>query len=377
VLDGIDDIDWASVHHAYGPAVDVPGDLRDLLAPDRATRGAALHRLYGSIFHQGTRWRASRLAVPFLTQLASDATVQDRHTVVELIGHLAVGYHEAWLDHGVDSSELMSGDAEFAAGNNEFHMDELDVYRSVCREASRLLSLCADDDPSVRHATSYLLGFLPDIGDDALGALVERAKLEETPKLRANALIALALLAQSLDRNDPIGFDRFLDWDDPAVTYAAATGRARLAGPGSDTATRRLIEALTNPPDVRLYWNEGDLIGFAATTLRLTAGGFSEEVVATLCGLLRRSDGPAAERLVGPLLANLFPAGSGDVPQFAADLRPAQRRLVETLAESPRTWSWNGMPFANFSLTVRGFGLPGSAADVERYLGGEPLDQTR
>ena len=34
VLDGLDDIDWKSLEHAYGSAADVPDQLRDLVSGD-------------------------------------------------------------------------------------------------------------------------------------------------------------------------------------------------------------------------------------------------------------------------------------------------------------------------------------------------------
>ena len=51
MLDGLDDIDWEALTHAYGPAADVPGLLRDLTVPARFE--AALEALHGNVLHQG------------------------------------------------------------------------------------------------------------------------------------------------------------------------------------------------------------------------------------------------------------------------------------------------------------------------------------
>jgi hypothetical protein len=376
VLDKLDEIAWNDLHHAYGSAGDVPGDLRALRSSKPEARQAALYNLYGSVFHQGTRWEASSHVVPFLVELALDGSTPDRHEIVELMGHLAIGYHESWLRDGVHPSRLVSGAAEARAGRNEHHVDELDVYRSTCAHADALLSLVTDVDPQVRHATAYLLGFLPDLGDRGLAALVERVQLEESAELRSNALIATALLCQATEQADPVGFDAWLDGV-PIVAYGAATARVRVAGPRREDAVEILARALQQRPEGRLFWNEGDLIGFAALTLALPETGFGEAVTTRLCGLLEHAEGPDAERLLGALLQGLFRRGPEDVPLFAAALEPTQYELLRTMAEASGPWTWGGVEFANISLMLRDWGLPGRPEDIGRYLAGVPLDEAR
>lgn len=65
---GLDDIDWGRLSHAYGPALDVPLDLRRLASSDAAVREAALWQLGGSIYHQGDVFNATAAAVPFLSR---------------------------------------------------------------------------------------------------------------------------------------------------------------------------------------------------------------------------------------------------------------------------------------------------------------------
>jgi hypothetical protein len=69
-LAGLDDVDWAGLRHAYGPAGDTPGLLRALVSESPAKREHAVHELYGNIFHQGSRYEATAHAVPFLAGLA-------------------------------------------------------------------------------------------------------------------------------------------------------------------------------------------------------------------------------------------------------------------------------------------------------------------
>jgi hypothetical protein len=72
MLEGLDAVPWHELHHAYGPADDVPGLLRDLAAGDETVRERAIDELFGSLDHQGTVYEASAFAVPFLAEIATD-----------------------------------------------------------------------------------------------------------------------------------------------------------------------------------------------------------------------------------------------------------------------------------------------------------------
>ncbi len=54
VLDGLTDIPWGDLSHAYGPAEDVPGLLRAIASGDAKAADDAVHELFGNIWHQGT-----------------------------------------------------------------------------------------------------------------------------------------------------------------------------------------------------------------------------------------------------------------------------------------------------------------------------------
>src|SRR5262245_11413745 len=62
---GLDDVDWASMHHAYGPATDLPDLLRGLLAGDAQAREIALDGLSGAVHHQGDVYDCTIACIPF------------------------------------------------------------------------------------------------------------------------------------------------------------------------------------------------------------------------------------------------------------------------------------------------------------------------
>ncbi|SEC06970.1 hypothetical protein [Streptomyces sp. KS_5] len=131
VLAGLDDRPWGDVEHAYGSAEDVPAVLRALADDDPETAGAALHELYGNIWHQGTVYAATVEAVPYLARLA------------------AAGYRSA------DVLVLLGSIAESE--------DEYGVPRGACRAAVAaqlplVLPLLDAGDAQVRQGAAWVCG---------------------------------------------------------------------------------------------------------------------------------------------------------------------------------------------------------------------------
>ncbi|MEU0220851.1 HEAT repeat domain-containing protein, partial [Streptomyces sp. NPDC006265] len=160
---GIDEVDWASLRHAYGSAEDVPGLLRGLASADPAERQTALDGMYGTVHHEGGVYDSTLACVPFLLALAGREEVRDRAEVVELL----VGI----------------GDVDGAS----------DVLAASARDALRARAdvferLAGDADPGVRRAApGALVRFL---GHPArvLALLQERITVERDD----GVLLALA-----------------------------------------------------------------------------------------------------------------------------------------------------------------------------------------
>lgn len=91
MLDGLDEIAWAELSHAYGNASDVPGLLRQLAQPYPASAHAALAWLFGNIWHQGTVYQATAPAVPFLLEPVADPVVHCRDGLLHLLAMIATG----------------------------------------------------------------------------------------------------------------------------------------------------------------------------------------------------------------------------------------------------------------------------------------------
>lgn len=85
MLEGIGDVNWPSFEHAYGPAVDVPDNLKALVSGDARAARAALQALGSSLLHQGSIYAATTAAVPFLAEIALEPSVSERIRVQVLV----------------------------------------------------------------------------------------------------------------------------------------------------------------------------------------------------------------------------------------------------------------------------------------------------
>lgn len=402
-LAGLAAIDWAELEHAYGPADDVPGQLRDLCAEDVEARRTALHALYGNIFHQGSRFPASAAAVPFLARMAADVSLSDRHEYLELLAALAIGYDEAHLPLGLDIAGWRRDLAEFrcrqpqdiraefdawveaatdegerrvremrrATFDHEAQLAaaeaELGAYDAVRGRLPALSALLGDGDPTVRAATAYLLAWFPEEAADSLPRLLGVLDGEVEPAVVANVLVAAGLLgaAPLVERLASV-----LTAGEPLVRWAAATALARLGATGAEGAVSaevfaELAAVEAEPPGPRVLFHEGDLRGYAATSLTLLAARFPKEALDAVTDGLSATSGPGSFPVAGAALRLAFgePIADG-LPEFGA-LAEQQQRLIRTLGSlGTDTWRW-----ANFCAIVRGWGLPHRREAMRAYAG--------
>ncbi|GGW64738.1 HEAT repeat domain-containing protein [Streptomyces caelestis] len=170
---GIDEVDWASLRHAYGSAEDVPGLLRGLASADPAERETALDRMYGAVHHQGGVYDSTLACVPFLLSLAVREEVRDRAGVVELL--VSIGGSVG------DGSE---GDGD--GGGSD---DVAARVRAVLRAgADVFVRLAGDADAGVRRAAPGALVRFLDRPAGVLALLRERITVERDDRV----LLALA-----------------------------------------------------------------------------------------------------------------------------------------------------------------------------------------
>src|SRR5436853_6116689 len=100
MLTGLNRVNWNRLTHAHGPAGDVPARIRALTSRDAKVRQNAVNGLANTIFHQGSRYRASAPTVPFLFELLKARNTKGKPAIIHLLELLAVGYPEKYLRQG-------------------------------------------------------------------------------------------------------------------------------------------------------------------------------------------------------------------------------------------------------------------------------------
>ncbi|MEV0964691.1 HEAT repeat domain-containing protein [Streptomyces sp. NPDC049910] len=217
---GMDEVDWASMGHAYGPADDVPGLLRGLASTDPAERETALDGMYTAVHHQGDVYDSTLACIPFLLELAASPEVQDRGAIVELLTSIG------GID--LDDDELDPEDEEFEDAAN-YAM----AAAAVASGADVFVGLLDDPDAGVRLAAPCALAMLH--GDPArvLALLRERLEGEQDTEVRlalVEAVGRIALRHEALRAESVTWLTTLLAADrPPGLRLSALTQLARCA----------------------------------------------------------------------------------------------------------------------------------------------------
>ncbi|MER5888552.1 HEAT repeat domain-containing protein [Streptomyces sp. NPDC001941] len=183
---GIEEVDWPSLGHAFGPADDVPGMLRALASADQAERELALDALYGTVHHQGDVYDSTLACIPFLLELVADPAVQDRGGLVELL--TSIGSIDLAGDD--ETEQLDPEDEEFEDAAN-YAM----AAAAVAAGADVFLGLLRDDDPEVRLTAPGALASLHGEPERVLELLRERLTVETDTEVRLALVDAVGRIA--------------------------------------------------------------------------------------------------------------------------------------------------------------------------------------
>ncbi|GAA4460326.1 hypothetical protein [Phytohabitans houttuyneae] len=283
---------WDRLHHAYGPATEVPAWLAALRDPDPEARRAARQSLSGSIYHQGTRWPASAYAVPALVDLVDDPATPDRAWALDLLRGVAIGdLRDDQLPFAPevafrDAAGVTAADADMIA-RGLFDGDGLDDEDGDLVELADAVVVwwaARAFDAAAGHVQAYRRWLAdPDAEVAALAAELvvwfggsppTVAALLAVPDgpARPSVNLALAHLPDSgRGRHSPAdsALETLLAAEREATAVTAAVALAYRAGPElPDAALTTLVEAAGRDslPDVR-GWDRA-LRGFVAVALR-------------------------------------------------------------------------------------------------------------
>lgn len=380
MLANLDSVPWATLHHAYGPATDVPPLLRALASSDADARKKAWHELYGNLWHQGTVYEATAHAVPFLIELSQAHQVPDRHLVLEYLGSVALGrsYWDVHQHVGFLQGERSKPDFQ------ERLDKELACVRAT-REAVRAgapsyAALLADPAPLVRAGAVYLLGHFPEDAERNIGRIQAHiASGEANEVARTACLLAIGLLASAheasaawLEQVASAGTEL------RSVRVAAALWLAWSRGPAIPQAARALlVDAAASPGQVKavfqqLPW-EAEVQAYCSAALAIVAGDRAQSLPALIQALDDVTPYQSWD-VARSMLHLVFADGPMPAGTTVAALTDDQRMALNAIVQSKTFWAGfgKGQYVANAMQVLQAFGLPDKPGNLQAFLGGKP-----
>jgi hypothetical protein len=167
VLEGINDINWSELTHAYGSAADVPAMLRAALSENKAHREVAYDIILSSIEHQGSVYQATQYAVPFLVKMLLHEHTPNKDYVIVALWQIA-------------------RDCEgVAAGNSEDHAQR-QVYKEIRKGLNSYIPFLEHPNPDVRYGIVNLLCCLLEDREQILPILNRHFQKETDEEAREN-----------------------------------------------------------------------------------------------------------------------------------------------------------------------------------------------
>ncbi len=249
MLTSLDSVPWATLEHAYGPAVDVPDWLRGAASADEQVALEALDQLEAAVFHQGSWDTTTAKVVPFLVELVG-ASVRCTASIADLLARMSGG-HEDDGYNGHDPWVFTSTPGPPTYPEAITTLDAIDAGR---RE---FVGQLGTEDPHLRASVGYLLGGMR-FNANTCAALQRALTTENETFVQASLALAVGKLGQVPTCNS----------SDPLVQGCVAVGAA-WAQPNALGSERfaALVGLLTHHHEPSLPWVDGH-------PLRLAVGAF-------------------------------------------------------------------------------------------------------
>jgi hypothetical protein len=185
-LEGLDKINWAELHHAYGRATDVPDMLRGLQSDDAETRSKCIDRLYNFVAHQGSIYSVTSVVVPFLVKLLKSPKTIDKVAITEFLVFVAEScFEHLKMFETYDMPDL---------GSDAFFIDIAKTFEVIDSFSETFFEMLNHDDSSIMIQILNLLPLCKSLsGEPArmLFSLAHENKLSINGSMFLNSLCRL------------------------------------------------------------------------------------------------------------------------------------------------------------------------------------------
>ena len=348
MFDDISKIDWANLSHAYGTCEDVPQKLAKLVDGNEEERGLALGDLWEHMLHQGSRYEASPYVVTFLFEMLEAVDDLMRPSIIDFLLSLGVGYAESFLPFGYD----------LEVEENKFKQDEwLSVlysyenarkaYYEVHQRANQFIKFLQPEyDHPTRHIAITTVAHFAQPLASCLPMVNGLLSSETNEELQQVLLLCHGMLGRfAKEESDVNVVAQFLESrHSKTLQLAAAISLVTMDGNHAQ-AKETLLAALNESWEVNFkrpttsWWNEGDLLGYAALSLRLIGDCHRDEIAEALCKLLV-SNAACTHAVPETLLAVLFPRKENSEIWSVTEMDGVQKTSLACLLDTKHWSSW-------------------------------------
>lgn len=332
MLEGLYEIDWSRLHHAYGAADDVPKCIEGLASSDPKVRADADGTLYGNIWHQGTIYEATSYAVPFLLELVRNPGSAYRPGLLMYLATLRTGTsrNPEWVK--TTTLEIEKG---------------LPLFRD----------LISDEHSETRSFAAYAVACCEDW--ESRDLLLDQLKCELDASTKASILLSLGDLAAIQAVKE---VTESLTDTDFGVQVAAAVTIAKLCGPDSPKeAVNVLADAVIEYKRIEPYEHlpqsaAKSLPVIVADAIPLLGAPFAPYITEVVLESLRAMQSYEVDEPLDALLGISF--GQSSQTLSSKDLSLQQRSILLALADTDSLWHELASQARAYQFAQ--YGLPGS-----------------
>lgn len=371
MLEGLDDIPWATMQHVYGKEDKVPIWIRDLTSSERDIRYKALLNLENTLYHQGTLYKPTVYAIPFFLELLANPHVEDKAELLHFLATIARGgrfgtpahfYTWEYSPEHLDVVE-QQGITPYPASH------ESQARKALWKGYAIYLRFLEDKDPTIRHCVMDLLGSFRRESATVVPLFLRLLRTEQDAVMRATLVWLLYGLLPRKHLETKAYLRPYLSLTEPPlVRFVTALAFAEMERDALPQETFDiLISIFQEPATVEKGFREIPCSGWGVEVA--IAGLFpyigrerTKFLLPFLLDHLQSTSAPFAEQYL--TRAALFLAFSEPLPPHLCN--EEQRKTLQIIMEVayPGEWGGNG----NVSVELKLFGFPGGREPLRDYI---------
>lgn len=388
VFDDIDAVPWSRLHHAYGPATDVPFLLKTLMFPENASDHVVKEAekagrtvfdhvswtLWGNVFHQGTVWQVTATTVPFFVEVLHNGpdNPAQQEFLVTYLHHLALGYPDDVFPDIPDPDEEFA-EAEGLTDSGEepnYESDDIDVrhliwrrdsYEAVEKNIESILSFVESESDIVAEAAIALCASFPRRSDLTIPFLRSLAKSEG----RRGAMATISMSALG-DPESSRFAEKHLRSSNKLISTLGACAAALHQKHNVDSDIATILTSPLGDLGETKVAHTSTLSTLVGRSLEWVGPKHREKAIDGICMQLTKANAMESLSLTDSLLTTAF---SNGVPRKASELSSTQRKAVEAIRDHG-AFKVSAGTFGNYTGLLSAWGLPQSADEIDKWLRG-------